>query len=676
MYMYDYKEENDFKSLVKERYNQKVKISNDFIIWNETNGKDNTESIVKMLTNDYKQNIENCRKKINDYLKCNPNNVSFDWVDEFSNELNSIHSYFITEIPTERNDIDRKPFQDILVEQLIASFSLNFRKYYKMNKKYTENLMLEYICPILTKINDENTNTDRLIYELTRREQYYDMYNDNLDYNLDTIIINAKRNKIKSPLERIKEALDNLKRIIYIIALDETSSEINTLNLFKSIMSPDLQSIYNEIIPKNEPIDIYHILADLKNDNIDSAISDLKLMNNVRLSDRYSIYCFEQLTYIFFVFVLKFGKNISVCRNCKNIFIAKRPNMKYCESNVDSQSKYKKSCRVVGALNTFEKDKINHTVRNISNRFRMRKSREEKTNIKKLEKYLKDWKEEKDKIINKSEFTEDIIINRLEYTYDILINEYDRKIKQKKLRKEVYPIMYIEPVYDLKVKNDSYMAYVIFGINEKGLCRSLDIGVIENSNDYKDKEYWVNILNELKDKNVENIGILFSENIKAIKEAFKEVFPKTDIQLNVLPLIRSVIDNIEVNKERLENDLLGIYSLPLRNSNKTGDENKLKDNPNDLVNGLKLYWKIRYVEKWLDNWKYILPILKYTTVARREFCKNIVIENFHNNLNSQEYSSIEDLKCKLQNSVNNAVADRYLTPLNNWDKILKELEDN
>ncbi len=40
--MQNNKTEKDFKALIKERYHQKVKIDNGFIIWSETNEKDNT----------------------------------------------------------------------------------------------------------------------------------------------------------------------------------------------------------------------------------------------------------------------------------------------------------------------------------------------------------------------------------------------------------------------------------------------------------------------------------------------------------------------------------------------------------------------------------------------------------------------------------------------------------
>lgn len=56
--------------------------------------------------------------------------------------------------------------------------------------------------------------------------------------------------------------------------------------------------------------------------------------------------------------------------------------------------------------------------------------------------------------------------------------------------------MYIEPVYDLKIENNSYMVYVVFGIDEKGQTKVLSIETLKEK-DFSHK-YWLDIFIELK----------------------------------------------------------------------------------------------------------------------------------------------------------------------------------
>lgn len=673
----------NFQSYIKNRYSQNIIVDNEQIIWNvEKECVDNIDTILNWVMNDYDSSLKNCKEAVDNYLNCNINDSSRveNLIGRFYRSLKFVHPYFATDVLS--NDKNILPYQYILIEQILDALALKYITYTDAPniKGDVKELIQNYVQPVFKEINDKNYSIHNIKDEFciklnqyfssfeARHYRYMDEHRAEDDLIKDLIGVNSKNNEIIQPLDSIKKSLDNLKDFAYLMTLYK--SDINTsyiMQLFKSKLPKKLKMKYNNITIENvekinfeETKEIVKCIKDVNKEILFARIEKLNEEHQKNENIKYRINCFEQLTFICFEFMLNFNKKMSLCHNCRKVFIAERSNVKYC-----------KRCKKNGTNNVYEKNSI---VRKIKKRFDDRISREKsgtqndkekQFNIQKLKDYSEEWETEAKKIIENNNFNKNSIVNRLEYMYDNLIEKYNKEVKIKIEPKRKYPIMYIEPVYDLKVKNDSYMAYVIFVINEKGLFRALDdVRLVENQKEYFGKDCWFKIFNKLRENSVKNIGILFSENIEAIKEAVKEVFPKTDIQLNILPLISDMMSEvIHEEKSKFCNDLLSIYKLPE------------KSDADKILRRIDGVWDIKHVKKWIDNWDDISPAFEYSPIVRIGVCKNSIIENFHSKFNSNdEYSSIEELILKLQEAVDDTVAKEYLTPLNNWDEILKELK--
>lgn len=660
-------ESENFGDQIKKRYHQFVKITNESVIWNEYNKKDDIKNIIKIVNSNYERIIENCKKRIKKYIECNVDklmNGSGELVYEFSEQLSLVHPYFVTEISTERTDGKHSPFHDILTEQLIADLSEKFQKEYRKDKEITLDLILKYLKPVLNKIDDKNADIERIKKEVERREE---IYKEHVEYD---IIVNAKKKIITDPLTRIKKSLDSIKYYIYIIALSENKmTETYVIQQFKLNIPRELKEIYKNFptparINSAELINtlkLENVISDLEKGDVERASSDLKLIN--QQYDEYEIECFEHLAGIFLIFILRSDKKISICQNCKKIFLPDRPNIKYCKSKLPcgSNEHKPKTCMNVGAVNVYESNKLNHAVRKIKNRFRMRINREKNpSNIENLKSCLDKWEKEADKIVEN--YSDESAVNRLEHAYDRLIGEYDCVVRKKTFVACVYPIVYIAPVYDLTIKK-SIIAYVICGINEKGQNRVLSVETRKEKVEKDRLECWRNIFIKLKES-VEDIYVLLVENPNDVKNAVHEIFPRADIQLNVLSLVKTMESKIsDKNKREFTNDLLFIYEL------------SEKSKADEYTRKLSKLWKIKFIQSWLDKWDDILPAFEYSPIFRNSICENSIIKKVYDNLsNYNEYSYINDLKNRLQKSVDDVIADGYLTSLNNWNEMLKELK--
>ena len=69
-------------------------------------------------------------------------------------------------------------------------------------------------------------------------------------------------------------------------------------------------------------------------------------------------------------------------------------------------------------------------------------------------------------------------------------------------------------------------AYIILGINDEGKKEVLSITVGENES----AKYWLGVLNDLKNRGVQDILILCADGLSGIKESIAAAYPNTEYQ--------------------------------------------------------------------------------------------------------------------------------------------------
>ena len=94
---------------------------------------------------------------------------------------------------------------------------------------------------------------------------------------------------------------------------------------------------------------------------------------------------------------------------------------------------------------------------------------------------------------------------------------------------DVYPVFYIDAIH-YSVRDNGVIAkkaaYVILGLTCDGRKEVLSLAIGENES----AKFWLNSLNELKNRGVKDVMIICSDGLAGIKEAITTAFPKTDCQ--------------------------------------------------------------------------------------------------------------------------------------------------
>lgn len=99
---------------------------------------------------------------------------------------------------------------------------------------------------------------------------------------------------------------------------------------------------------------------------------------------------------------------------------------------------------------------------------------------------------------------------------------------------EVYPIAYLDALRVKGRHNGQVMTRVIYGVvgvNMAGTKEILGLWACESEG----AKFWAGVLNDLKNRGVQDILIACVDGLKGFPEAINAVFPRTEIQLCSLP---------------------------------------------------------------------------------------------------------------------------------------------
>jgi transposase-like protein len=232
----------------------------------------------------------------------------------------------------------------------------------------------------------------------------------------------------------------------------------------------------------------------------------------------------------------------------------------------------------------------------------------------------------------------------------------------------IYPVVFIDAVH-FSVRDNNVIkklaAYVILGINEDGLKEviSLQIGQNESS------KYWLGVLNELKNRGVQDILILCADGLSGMKEAVNTAFPETEYQRCIVHQVRNTLKYVaDKDKKKFATDLKTIYQAP---SETVAHERMLE---------ITEKWDAYYpnaMKSWSVNWDVISPIFKFSSDVRKVIYTTNAIESLNstyrrlNRGRSVFPSDIALLKALYLATFE--ATKKWSLPIRNWGKVYGEL---
>lgn len=160
------------------------------------------------------------------------------------------------------------------------------------------------------------------------------------------------------------------------------------------------------------------------------------------------------------------------------------------------------------------------------------------------------------------------------------------------------------------------VAYVALGINSSGKKEVLGIWI----NETEGAKFWAGVLNEIKNRGVQDVLITCVDGLKGFPEAIKSVFPYSEVQVCVVHAIRHTLMHIS-NKHRKEfaTDLKLVYTaIDAESAYKELEEMEEKW-PQYAI----------WLRSWKQNWANLSPFFSYPYTVRRMIYTTNAIENLN-----------------------------------------------
>ena len=234
---------------------------------------------------------------------------------------------------------------------------------------------------------------------------------------------------------------------------------------------------------------------------------------------------------------------------------------------------------------------------------------------------------------------------------------------------DIYPVVFIDAVhYSVKTEGivKKLAAYVALGINIEGRKDVLGLYVGTNES----SKYWLNILNELKNRGVKDILLICADGLSGMKEAITAAFPKAEYQRCIVHQVRNTLRYVgEKNKKEMAADLKTIYHAP----NEEAGRAKLVE--------VTKKWEKHYpnaLKSWNKNWDVISPIFKFSATVRKVIYTTNAVESLNSTyrrLNrSRSVFPNETALLKALYLATMEATKKWTMPLRDWGKVLGELE--
>jgi putative transposase len=166
----------------------------------------------------------------------------------------------------------------------------------------------------------------------------------------------------------------------------------------------------------------------------------------------------------------------------------------------------------------------------------------------------------------------------------------------------IYPIIFMDATV-LKIRVDRVVkniaAYIMLGITLEGKKEILGIWIGENET----SKYWLTLLNELKNRGVDDVLIFAIDGLNGFNQAIEAVYPKAEIQRCIVHQIRSSLRYVSwKDRKAVATDLKTVYTAPTEE-----DAQSALMEFNDV-------WGKKYphiTQSWTNNWNELATFFKY-----------------------------------------------------------------
>ena len=233
----------------------------------------------------------------------------------------------------------------------------------------------------------------------------------------------------------------------------------------------------------------------------------------------------------------------------------------------------------------------------------------------------------------------------------------------------LYCIVWLDAMF-YKVKEEgrtvTRCVYNVLGINKEGKKDILGMYVSQSEG----ANFWLGVINDLKQRGVEDILIACIDNLKGFDEAIRTIYPNTEVQTCVVHQIRNSLKYVASKDQK-------VFMSELKPVYRADNEGIALD---ELAK-LKEKWNKKYpmvIGSWEKHWPKLSTYFKYPAEIRKLIYTTNTIEGYHRQIrkvtkNKGVFTSDMSL-LKLMYLATERISRKWTMPLHHWSVSASQLK--
>lgn len=229
----------------------------------------------------------------------------------------------------------------------------------------------------------------------------------------------------------------------------------------------------------------------------------------------------------------------------------------------------------------------------------------------------------------------------------------------------IYPIMYLDAMV-VKIRKGKQVinqsVHLALGVNLDGHKELLGLWLSENEG----AKFWLGVLTELQNRGIKDILIACVDGLTGFPEAINTVFPKTDIQLCIIHMVRNSLKFVSYKDyKEVTTDLKTIYQ------SSTEEQGKL------ALQQFGERWNDQYPQisrSWLNHWENLNTFFDYPPDIRKAIYTTNAIESLNSvvraAVNKRKVFTNEDSAKKVIFLAIEQASRKWTMPIQNWKSAL------
>ncbi len=232
----------------------------------------------------------------------------------------------------------------------------------------------------------------------------------------------------------------------------------------------------------------------------------------------------------------------------------------------------------------------------------------------------------------------------------------------------IYPFVFMDAIH-YKIREDGRIlnraAYVVLGVTLEGTkdILSITIGANESS------KFWLGMLNDLKNRGVQDVLFFCVDGLAGFKEAINAVFPHAEVQRCIIHMLRNSFKYVSYKDiKKFSAEFKAVYRAP-------NEEIALAE-----FESIKETWGKKYpyaIQNWEMNWDVVRPFFQFGEDIRRIMYTTNIIEGVNRQFRKvTKTKSIFATDTSLEKMLYLAsmnVMKKWIQRYRNWDLLLGQL---